>query len=71
MLLKNDGKKKGKVGFCRWWVGHGRATTGTGRANLLVFEVGKACDGTAVPLQARAVPSFWHIGAQNFFSPFS
>ena len=55
---------------------HGRATTGTGRAKLLVLWVfGKAWDGTAVPLQARAVPlqaravpSFWHFGAQIFFS---
>jgi len=32
---------------------HGRATTGTGRAKLLVLWVfGKAWDGTAVPLQA-------------------
>ena len=53
-------------------VRHGRATTGTGRANLLeFFGFGKAWDGTVVPLQARAVPSFWHFGAQNFFSPFS
>jgi len=43
-----------------------------GRAKLLVFEVGKACDGTAVPLQARVVPSFWHMGLKIYlFSPFS
>jgi len=56
--LKNDGgRKKKKLGICSARVGHGRATTGTGRANLLVFGwFGKAWDGTAVPLQARAVP---------------
>ena len=71
--MKNDGgRKKKKLGICSARVGHGRATTGTGRANLLVFGwFGKAWDGTAVPLQARAVPSFWHFGAQIFFSPFS
>jgi len=45
-------------------VRHGRATTGTGRANLLAFlDFGKAWDGTAVP-------SFWHIGLKKFSSVF-
>jgi len=68
-MMEEEGKK---IRFCRAGVGHGRATIGTGRANLLAFGwFGKAWDGTAVPLQARAVPSFWHFGGQIFFSLFS
>jgi len=37
LLLKNDGRRREKLGFCRLGVGHGRATTGTGRAKLLMF----------------------------------
>jgi len=60
-------KKDIFLGIWGLGVGHGRATTGTGRANLLAFlDFGKAWDGTAVPLKARAVPSFWHFGL-NFF----
>jgi len=41
-------------------VGHSRATTGTGRANFLVFwVVCMAWSGTAMPVQARAVPRLW------------
>ena len=61
-------EKEENIGIWRPGIGHGRATTGTGRAKLLVFWVfGKAWDGTVVPLQARAVPSFWHFGAQKIF----
>ena len=41
-------------------VAHGRACVGTGRANFLEKEGwGVVKSGTAVPLQARAMPSFW------------
>ena len=40
LVLKNDGRRREKLGFGRVWVGHGRATTGTGCAKLLVFWVG-------------------------------
>jgi len=36
-MMEEEGKK---LGICSAGVGHGRATTGTGRANLLDFEVG-------------------------------
>jgi len=54
-------EKEENIGIWRPGIGHGRATTGTGRAKLLVFWVfGKAWDGTAVR-------SFWHFGAQKIF----
>ena len=65
--MEEEGKK---LGFCRVEVGHGRATTGTGRAKLLVFGVGKALDGTAVPLQARPVLNFWHLRLKKNFLRF-
>jgi len=68
--MKEEEEKK--LSILLLGVGHGRATTGTGRAKLLVFlGVCKAWGGTAVPLQARAVPSFWHFRLKIFFSPFS
>ena len=38
--MKNDGKRDEKLGIYGGEVGHGRATTGTGRANLLEWWVG-------------------------------
>jgi len=71
LVLKNDGRRREKLGIYWLGIGHGRATTGTGHAKLLEFwGVGKAWDGTAVPLQARAVPSFWHLRLKNFFLRF-
>ena len=37
LLLKNEGRRKEKIRYIGLEVGHGRATTGTGRANLLEF----------------------------------
>jgi len=71
LVLKNDGRRREKLGIYWLGIGHGRATTGTGHAKLLEFwGVGKAWDGTAVPLQARAVPSFWHLRLKIFFLRF-
>jgi len=54
LLLKSDGRRREKLGILWLGVGHGRATTGTGRAKLLELWVfSKAWAGTAVPLQAR------------------
>jgi len=51
--------------------GTGRAATGTGRANLLVFGwFGKACDGTVVPLQARPCQVSGISGSKIFFRRF-
>ena len=38
--MKNDGERMKKLGIYGGEVGHGRATTGTGRANLLECWVG-------------------------------
>jgi len=35
--LKNDGRRREKLGICGLGIGHGRAATGTGRAKLLEF----------------------------------
>jgi len=58
-------KDENKLGIWVFGVGHSRATTGTGRAKLLDFGTwcgqvrhGRAAAGTAVPLQARAVPRY-------------
>jgi len=68
LLLKNYGRRREKLGILWLGVGHGRATKGTGCAKLMeLWGFGKAWDGTVVPLQARAVPSFWHFGAQKIF----
>ena len=36
-VLKNEGRREKKLGIWDVGVGHGRATTGTGRAKLIVF----------------------------------
>ena len=64
LLLKNDGRRREKLGIWRLGIGHGRATTGTGRAKLLVFLV-LARHGVAWPCQAYGT-----LGLQNFYSVF-
>jgi len=64
LLLKSDGRRREKLGILWLGVGHGRATTGTGRAKLLELWVfSKAWAGTAVP-------SFWHLRLKIFFLRF-
>jgi len=46
---------------------HGHATTSRSRANLLAFCLFFCLDeGTVVPPQARAVPTFWRFRCKNF-----
>jgi len=64
-VLKNEGRREDKkLGIWGAGVAHGRATTGTGRAKLLVF-CGFARNGQARPCQASS------ILAQIFFLLFS
>jgi len=59
--MEEEGEK-----FCGIWVlgvKHGCATTGTSHAKLLELWL---WSGMVVPLQARAVPAFWHFQAKKF-----
>ena len=68
-MMEEEGKK---IRFCRAGVGHGRATLGTGRANLLDFGfgLGMLWHGRATAGTGRA--KLLASQAQNFvFSVFS
>ena len=64
-VMKNEGRRKEKK--IRYMMVRGLARA---VPTYWIFVVWKAWSSTAVPLQAWAVPRFWHFGL-NFFSPFS
>jgi len=75
-MMEEEGKK---IRFCRAGVGHGRATIGTGRANLLDFGFGlgmlwhgRATAGTGRATAGTGRAKLLASQAQNFvFSVFS